>query len=424
MALQDLTPQLRTRLSRMERAVGWFVLIAVALLTVGLGYYLYNTAERKGWFKTKAPYFTFTERATGLKVGDPVQLMGFGVGQITRIDAQPPYDPYNVYLEFEIKAPYFGYLWTEGSRAKVATADLLGKRVLEVTKGTNGYPAYTFHPLRTNVPISEVQNSLDPNAWLLAQEIYDSSGTNVMAKAETPLINCLPALKTAGAQSLWIMRTNKVRTMTGIWNRQEARYDAYTEETKPFWLLSDESAAVTERLEQLVSDIEDALPGILALTNQLSAVLSNSGMLTSNLNVVAQAALPAVSNIAIATAHLDGPGTLGEWLLPTNIIQELSSTLRSANTTLTSVDTNITSLASRLDLSLTSLANITSNLDNQVQMNTNLVSGISQTIVDADNLVQGLKHHWLLRSAFKTPKTNQAAPKITKPLKSPKNRNQ
>ena len=122
MALQDLTPQLRTRLSRMERAVGWFVLIAVALLTVGLGYYLYNTAERKGWFKTKAPYFTFTERATGLKVGDPVQLMGFGVGQITRIDAQPPYDPYNVYLEFEIKAPYFGYLWTEGSRAKVATA--------------------------------------------------------------------------------------------------------------------------------------------------------------------------------------------------------------------------------------------------------------------------------------------------------------
>src|SRR3954469_11229747 len=227
MALQDLTPQLRTRLSRMERAVGWFVLIAVALLAVGLGYYLYNTAERKGWFKTKAPYFTFTERATGLKVGDPVQLMGFGVGQITRIDAQPPYDPYNVYLEFEIKAPYFGYLWTEGSRAKVATADLLGKRVLEVTKGTNGSPAYTFHPLRTNVPISEVQNSLDAHAWLLAQEIYDSSGTNVMAKAETPLINCFSALKAAGAQSLWIMRTNKVRTMTGIWNRQEARYDAY-----------------------------------------------------------------------------------------------------------------------------------------------------------------------------------------------------
>ena len=32
MGLQDLTPQLRTRLSRMERAVGWFVVLATALL--------------------------------------------------------------------------------------------------------------------------------------------------------------------------------------------------------------------------------------------------------------------------------------------------------------------------------------------------------------------------------------------------------
>ena len=31
MALQDLTPQLRTRLNRMERAVGWFVLLGLIL---------------------------------------------------------------------------------------------------------------------------------------------------------------------------------------------------------------------------------------------------------------------------------------------------------------------------------------------------------------------------------------------------------
>ena len=54
MALQDLTPQLRTRLNRMERAVGWFVLVAAVLLLAGFGYYLRNTAQRKGWFKTRA----------------------------------------------------------------------------------------------------------------------------------------------------------------------------------------------------------------------------------------------------------------------------------------------------------------------------------------------------------------------------------
>src|ERR1035437_2175586 len=149
MALQDLTPQLRTRLSRMERAVGWFVLLATALLMFGLGYYIYHTAQRKGWFLTKVPYFTLTDRATGLKVGDPVMLMGFEVGQITRIDAEPPSDLYyNVYVEFELKDPYYGYIWSVGSRAKVTTADFLGKRVVEVTKGTNGHPTYIFNPLR------------------------------------------------------------------------------------------------------------------------------------------------------------------------------------------------------------------------------------------------------------------------------------
>ncbi len=63
MALQDLTPQLRTRLSRMERAVGIFVGLAAVLLLSGFFYYLYHTAVRKGWFLTKATYYTTLERS-------------------------------------------------------------------------------------------------------------------------------------------------------------------------------------------------------------------------------------------------------------------------------------------------------------------------------------------------------------------------
>src|SRR5256885_3238510 len=55
MALQDLTPQLRTRLGRMERAVGIFVGLATLLLLSGFLYYLYHTAVRKGWFLKKIP---------------------------------------------------------------------------------------------------------------------------------------------------------------------------------------------------------------------------------------------------------------------------------------------------------------------------------------------------------------------------------
>src|SRR5271157_4130928 len=80
MALQDLTPQLRTRLSRMERAVGWFVMLALAALVFGFAYYVYHTAERKGWFLTKAPYYTYAASGSGLKVGERVTLMGYDAG--------------------------------------------------------------------------------------------------------------------------------------------------------------------------------------------------------------------------------------------------------------------------------------------------------------------------------------------------------
>src|SRR5277367_387024 len=130
MALQDLTPQLRTRLSRMERAVGWFVFLATALLLFGFGYYIYHTAERKGWFKIKAPFFTYVQSSAGLNVGDPVVMMGFPVGRITLIKAMPPRDPHNVRIEFVIQGQYdsFRYIWTGGSFIKVNSADFLGKR--------------------------------------------------------------------------------------------------------------------------------------------------------------------------------------------------------------------------------------------------------------------------------------------------------
>jgi hypothetical protein len=430
MALQDLTPQLRTRLSRMERAVGWFVSLAMALLVFGFGYYVYHTADRKGWFLTKASYYTYTDRATGLKVGDPVMLMGLNVGQITEMEPMPAEEfEHNIYVEFAIKDPYYGYLWTQGSRAKVTTADLLGKRVLEVTRGTGGYPTYVFNPLR-EVTIAEAQSMTDLTNWALAQEVWDATGTNLLAQAKTPVTN-LRALAAAGCTSLVIMdMTQKRKSMTGIWNDPEGRYDAYVKGDH-YELQVDESAAVTERLEKLVSEIEHALPNILGLTNPIATVLSNSASLTSNLNFVALEARPAVSNLALATAHLDHPGALGEWLLPTNLNRQLEATLDSAHTALTSADitlasanTNLTVLAENLGRSLDNLANLTSNLNSQVQVNSNILAKISRAIVDADTFVQGLKHHWLLRSAFKTKSTNAPPTVPPTPLRSPKEKDE
>ncbi|MGD0615020.1 MAG: MlaD family protein [Verrucomicrobiota bacterium] len=382
--MQDLTPELRTRLSRMERAVGWFVLLAAALLAFGFGYYLYQTARTKGWFKTKAAFFTFVETAEGLKVGDPVRLMGFDAGRITEIT---PMDPMNfkdnVYVEFELLEPNYGYMWTEGSRAKVDAAGFLGQRMLEVTKGTGGHAIYISFPVR-EVGIGEARNLAD-TTWRLAEDVYEPGSTQLIARAFRPLTN-LDALVAAGKTQIRILdRSGRRKGLTAVWNERGRCYDVLSRTNKPFWLRADESPALTERLEALVAQVETALPGVLSLTNPIAA-----------------AARPAVSNLNSLAAQLNHPGGLGEWLLPTNINDKLDATLVGANT-------NLALLAEKLARSLDNLAGITSNLDRQVQANTNMLSAISRAVVNADDLVQGLKRHWLLRSAFKKERTNAPA---------------
>jgi len=421
MALQDLTPQLRTRLSRMERAVGWFVLIATVLLLFGFGYYIYNTAARKGWFLTKAPFFTFTDRATGLKQGDPVILMGMTAGQITKIEPMHPYSAYNIYVEFELMDPNYGYMWTEGSRAKVEAADFLGQRVLEVTKGTNGHAIYIFHPLE-DAARDRTAALAQAEGWRVAEDIYDASGTNLILSAlKQPLEpKQMPIIFTGDRTKVRLAHVNETqKNITGIWNDTEARYDHFTRNTKPYWLMSDESPAITERLQRVVDQVENALPGFLRLTNDLARILASTASATSNLDVIASNSRPTSENLAQISAQLRGPGALGEWILPPGAPEQVAAALTNANSLITNTDTNLAILVGELADSLDHLAGITSNLNAQVQQNTNIVKSVSDAIVHADELVQGLKRHWLLRSAFKTPKTNDSPAAVEGAVRAP-----
>ena len=431
MPLQDLTPQLRTRLNRMERAVGWFTFLATALLLFGFGYYVYSAAKQKGWFKIKAPYYMYSKDAKGIGVGDPVVLLGFTVGHITDIQPMPARgagSEHEVYIAFNVEEPYYGYLWTKGSKAKLASANLLGNRVLEVSKGGDaGYGTYIIYRVE-NVMLDNVPNLPNLDKLRLGQELRD--GTNVVSPAWKPLTPEL--LKTAGdlhLTNLWIIDpTDKKRTLTAMWNAYDNHYEPFEKfkNGKPmhYELPEDEEPALTDRAAALVSKIEDALPKILDITNRINAVLNNTASLTSNLNAVAENVRPAVSNLNIITANLKNPkGSLGEWILPTNISEKLDTTLDTTHKTVGDVDTNLTAVAESLTKSLDNLANISSNLNNQVQVNSNILTHLSDIIVHTDQFVQGLKHHWLLRSAFKTKATNAPPAGVrtpSAPLRSPK----
>jgi ABC-type transporter Mla subunit MlaD len=427
MALQDLTPQLRTRLSRLERVVGLFVLVASVLLLAGLGFYIYQTAHRKGWFLRKLPYFTFARSAAGLKVGQPVKLMGLDVGEITDIQPQEPGSWYDMFIAFRVKEPYDGYLW-EDSRARIGAADFLGNRTIEVTKGTNGPPTYLFRPYR-EVALSEVDALLGGGPVLLVDEIYDDTKKGVLAKPMQPLT---PEVlqKILDARSVTTLRviegTNSTKLPTGIWNEREGRYDVFgwdRETRKGYFLTPDESPALTERLETEVNTVETALPNVLSLTNQLSRLLANAANAAGHADDVLTSAHPVVTNLNELTAqftliarHLSDPnGSLGQWLIPTNVSPQLTQTLFSANAVLTNANAQLTELARDLDQTIENLAQLTGNLHKQVDANPQLVRHIARLIIDVDDMVQGLKRHWLLRSAFRQPASEKSAPPPQRP---------
>ena len=395
MALQDLTPQLRTRLSRMERAVGWFVFLATALLLFGFGYYIYHTAERKGWFVIKAPFHTYVQSSTGLNVGDSVVMMGFAVGQITLIHAMPPGDTHNVRVEFEVRDPYFRYIWSQGSVAKVNAADFLGKREIEITRGTNG-PAICVTQPGSVKTVAELEQlvATETNKWQLYQDVFDEN-SNVVFAAYTMLdATKLQRIAELKPDSIYVYNnTIKRNRIVASWHQRSHRYENFKSDSDDAWLRAVESPAVTERLEQVITQVQQALPNILALTNQIATVLNNSANATSNLNVTLIEARPMVTNFAIISAQLREPGGPMIWVLGTNGNEQVQGSL-----------TNVDAL-------LMHLAGVTSNLNTQVQANSNMLSGISKAVTDSDDFVQGLKRHWLLRSAFKTKATNAPAVK-------------
>jgi MlaD protein len=421
MPLQDLTPQLRTRLNRMEKVVGWFITAALALAAVGFAYFLYRTAELRGWFEVEAPFYTYADTGEGLKVGDPVKLMGFPIGHLTEISPMPPRgkgSEHNVRIGFVVVGTNYSYIWTGNSRAKFISPQLIGAKALDISKGTNGYTVYVNFPVK-EMTLEEIKASPHSDKLRLGQEIFQ--GTNV---ARRPWTTNLESLSTLGVTKAWILDTTKrSKNIDSVWNDVASHYETLTS-TNVYVLPPDSEPEIMDRVNAIVAQVEAALPNFLALTNQIAATLANATLLTSNLNAVAASVRPAVGDIAVITANLRDPhGSLGEWLIPTNINQQLAATLlnangtiTTANATITNVDTNLVVVFDGVGEALFNLADITSNLNHQVQVNSNMLSQISSIIVDSDSFMEGLKHHWLLRSAFKPAKTNTPP---TTPAKAP-----
>jgi phospholipid/cholesterol/gamma-HCH transport system substrate-binding protein len=358
MALQDLTPQLRTRMTRVERLVGLFVSLAALLMGGAFVYYLVHTGKNRGWFVNKVPYHCYIRDATGLKVGDPVRLLGREVGRIVEVETAPP-DPwflennFNVFVKFEVWEPYFGYILTD-SKVKVESADFFGSRYIEVTRG-------------------------DPDAGF---------------------VTVIPSESDFGSSEL--IKNDKAPYM---FSPDPSHRIPLRQATAGVFLQTAENPALAQRAQEIVLMISEAIPGI---TNQLATVLGNASEVASNATVAIASLQPILTNIASLTARMESEdGVIGRMLLPSDLQGQVEQTLTSMDATLTNTtsllrtgERQMEELTRRLAVTLDNIGLVTSNLNSQVQANSLMLSEISSLVVSADQLLQGLQRHWLLRSAF------------------------
>ena len=120
MALQDLTPQLRTRLRKVEWVVVLFLAGAVVVALVGLGFFIKTTGDKRGWWVKQVPYYTYLRDGSSVKVGTPVKMLGFTIGEVVQIDTAPDdswhrSEGFNVFVRFLVRDPYQGYIFTDSS---------------------------------------------------------------------------------------------------------------------------------------------------------------------------------------------------------------------------------------------------------------------------------------------------------------------
>ena len=293
-----------------ERVVGVFVVLALLLLLAGFAYYLYHTAERKGWRVPRCQYHTFVQSADGLEVGDPVRMMGFDIGELTIIEAQPPSSYYHVFIGIEIKRPYYGYIWTD-SKIKVASSGFLGKRQLEVTKGETGGPTVFEKHNRINEVLVDgkpVARANAPKGPFLPPDESPSvteRAEKLLSQAEAALPNILAV-------------TNRIN---GVLDNSAALTSNANQ------LVIEARPAVSNLSLRLDTTLVTADTNIAVLAGNLNNTLMNLADITSNLNSQVQSndqMLSSISKLVIDTDNLV-QGLKKHWLL-SGIFQKINAT--------------------------------------------------------------------------------------------------
>ncbi len=119
-----------------ELKVGLLVLSAVAVFALGV----FLIGEKNNLFSRKNRYYVLFQTVSGVRAGNPVQLNGVDVGAVEEVVL--PEDPAKRFIRVWISVERrYADRVREDTLARIKTLGLLGDKYVEITSGTEAFPA-------------------------------------------------------------------------------------------------------------------------------------------------------------------------------------------------------------------------------------------------------------------------------------------
>ncbi len=355
--MHDLTPQIRTRLRRVEWLVLAFLTGSGLLFLSAVGWWIKTTGDERGWFVVEVPYYTYLENAGAIHEGTPVKMMGFTIGKVDSVTTAEdnPYNrwmKWNVYVHFLVREPYYGYIHTDSiCRLGGTGIDLLGGSWLELTRAEGlGIPT-------------------------------------VISNNATPVVlNEQFAYKPPTAE-----RTNKFLT-----------YHPFKRRDHGYFIATTNSVSLMDQAEQVAVMVRDALPG---LTNELAGILVDIHGITAQLRP-ALSKPGGIGDLVIPTNLMRGlEVTLNDLHRTQENLQPVMTNASEALVTAQDLSRELKPLFIQVQGAVSNVQALVQSLESQVT-STNLVGNVSRladkAALLADTTDTLMRRHWLFRSAFKT----------------------
>ncbi|NQT25796.1 MCE family protein [candidate division KSB1 bacterium] len=262
-----------------EIAVGFFVLIAILCLLLGILW-----GQGHPFFSSQTRLSVRFQDVQGLEAGDPVLIRGISVGQTEKITLMPDYAEVILQLEKEIT-------FLSDMQVCILNSDLMGGKQVLVEPGTSG------HTLR-EADIVWGTSKGDINHLLVQAD-------GVVARMDSLLSGFLPAVKSGKLDQTLDHLENTTRDLRGLLSRNTQKFDD-----------------ILDRFEKASRQFE------------ADSTLANLGFLVQRMDTTVQLA----SRLARRIENQEG--TMGKLVRDPTLYQELLQTTREMDSLVTDIKAN------------------------------------------------------------------------------------